>query len=129
MATTIQIAPRPVTIDGCMATWSESEAPNTIRSEMELAGFAKVRRRTTYSTFLVDASVTLAAEVYDDFWNWYRVDCQSGVLPTRVKRPQDSKEIVMRFAQPPAIEWPEREPGAFRVVLKLEQLPAWRLLT
>src|SRR4030095_10082917 len=119
----------PVSIDGCMATWGETEAPNVIRSEMELAGFAKVRRRTTYSTVLVDASVMLPSEVYDDLWSWFRVDCQSGVLPTRFKRPQDGKEIVLRFAAPPAIEWPERESDFFRAVFKLEQLPAWRTLT
>jgi hypothetical protein len=125
---TIQIAPRPAPLDGCFATWSETEAPNTIRSDMEMAGFTKVRRRATYSTLQVDASVTLPAALYQSFRDWYGVACASGTVPTRVKRPQDNLEMVMRFAAPPTYEWPPMEPTAFTVSVKLEQLPQWRSL-
>jgi hypothetical protein len=127
MATT-QVAPRPASIDGCFATWSEAEAPNTIRSDMELAGFTKVRRRTTFATLLIDASVTLPAELYQPFRDWYSLNCASGTVPTRVKRPLDNAELVVRFAAPPAFAWPPMEPTAFTVSCKLEQLPQWRSL-
>lgn len=125
MASTITIGARPASIDGCFQTWSEQDATSTIRSEMDLGGFTKVRRRTTAAAWLASASVTLKAEQYEDFMRWFRVNCGAGVFPTRVKRP-DGQEVVMRFTEPPVIEWPERERTAFRASVSLEQLPAWK---
>jgi hypothetical protein len=122
---TITIGSRPATIDGCFQTWAEADASSVIRSEMDLGGFVKVRRRTTAAAWQVQASVTLEAKLYEDFMTWFRVNCGAGVFPTRVKRP-DGKEIVMRFAAPPAIDWPQAEPNAFRASVTLEQLPAWK---
>jgi hypothetical protein len=124
---TITIASRPVTLDGCWQTWRERDAPATLRSDMDLGGFTKTRLRTTAAAWLVDAQVTLAANLYADFQTWYRTNCVLGSLPTRVKRP-DGREVVMRFTAPPAIEWPESEKNAFRVTATLEQLPAWAAL-
>lgn len=124
MATLI-IAPRPATIDGCFQNWSETDASTTVRSDMDMGGYTKIRRRTTVAAWQVNASVTLPADLYDDFMNWFRVDCGAGIFPTRVKTPL-GKEVVMRFSQPPAIEWPEAEPNAFRVTVSLEQMPAWK---
>ncbi len=107
-----------------MQTWSEHDASSVIRSEMDQGGFTKVRRRTTAAAWLVDASVTLDASLYADFQTWFRVNCAAGVYPTRVKRP-DGAEVVMRFTQPPVIEWPESNKGAFRATVSLEQMPAW----
>lgn len=122
---TVTIGSRPATIDGCFSTWAEHDATSTIRSEMDLGGFVKVRRRTTAAAWQVEAAVTLDASLYDDFMTWYRVNCAAGVYPTRVKRP-DGVELVMRFAAPPVIDWPERDPNAFRAACQLEQLPAWK---
>jgi hypothetical protein len=124
MATSITIGARPPSIDGCFQTWTEQDATSLIRSDMDLGGFTKVRRRTTAAAWLAQATVTLKAEQYDDFMHWFRVNCAAGVFPTRVKRP-DGKEIVMRFTEPPVIEWPESERTAFRASVSLEQLPAW----
>lgn len=123
----ITIATRPNTIDGCFQTWSEHDASSVIRSEMELGGYVKVRRRTTVAAWEVEASVVLEAAVYEDFMTWFRINCAAGVFPTRVKRP-DGKELVMRFTQPPVIEWPQNERTAFRATCTLEQLPEWRTL-
>jgi len=121
---TIVIASRPLTLDGCFATWSEKDAPSVLRSEMDMGGFVKVRRRTTAASWQVEAGVTLASTLYADFQSWFRVNCAAGSLPTRVKRP-DGTEVVMRFTGPPGIEWLEKDKGAFRVSVTLEQLPAW----
>ena len=126
MATTF-IATRPASIDGCFQTWNEHDASSVIRSEMDLGGFNKVRRRTTAAAWQVQASVTLDASLYEDFQTWFRVNCGAGVWPTRVKRP-DGLEVVMRMTQAPVYEWPEANKGAFRASVVLEQLPAWATL-
>lgn len=111
-----------------MQTWAESDGANVIRSEMEMAGFVKVRRRTTYASRIIEAGVTLPGELYQDFRDWFVVNCQSGALPTRVKRPHDGAEMVVRFVEAPRVEWPQSERSAFKATLRLEQLPAWRNL-
>lgn len=123
----ITVAARPISIDGCFSSWSEMDKPQIIRSEMDF-GTIKVRRRTTSSIWTIEASVVLKAELYDDFQTWFRVNCQAGVLPTRIKRPQDGKELVARFTEAPTISWPELEKGAFQAACKFEQLPEWRTL-
>jgi hypothetical protein len=75
---------------------------------------------------MIDATVTLAAALYDDFLDWYFIDSQAGVVPTRMKRPQDGKEVVVRFAAPPAIEWIDK--NAFTASMQLEILPVWQEL-
>jgi hypothetical protein len=122
-----QIGPRPASLDGCFQTWSEHDATSTLRSDMDMGGFTKVRRRTTEAALLVDASVVLAATVYADFMTWFRVNCAAGVFPTHVKRP-DGSEICMRFTAPPVIEWPQSDKTVFHASVTLEQLPAWRTL-
>lgn len=124
---TMQIAARPPSLDGCWRTWAERDASAVLRSEMDMGGFTKVRLRTTAAAWLIDATVTLPAALYEDFQHWFRIDCVKGVLPTRVKRP-DGREVVVRFTEPPSIEWPEAETRAFQVSAKFEQLPAWTLL-
>lgn len=121
----IDIAERPPSLDGCWQTWNEHDASAVLRSDMDLGGFTKVRLRTTAAAWLVEASVTLPAALYQDFVDWFRIACVRGVLPTRVKRP-DGTEVVMRFIEPPVIEWPAQEPTAFRASVSLEQLPAWQ---
>jgi hypothetical protein len=121
---TINIGARPASLDGCFQTWTEKDSPSTIRSDMDLGGYTKVRRRTTAAAWQVDASVTLPAELYDDFQEWFRVACGAGIFPTRVKTPA-GKEVVMRFAAPPTFEFPESNKDVMRVSVTLEQLPAW----
>lgn len=121
---TIAIATRPASIDGCFQTWSEADKSQVVRSEMDF-GTIKVRRRTTGVIWTVEATVTLLAEVYEDFQQWFRVACQAGAKPTRVKRP-DAKEVVVRFSEPPQIQWLDMDKRAFRVNCKFEQLPEWK---
>jgi hypothetical protein len=119
----IYIAERPASLDGCMQTWTESYASNTLRTDMEAAGYVKVRRRTTGKMTNIDATLTLDAKYYDDFLSWYFDMSQAGVVPTRIKRPQDGAEIVARFSAPPAINFIDQ--NAFTATMKFEQLPAW----
>jgi hypothetical protein len=119
---TIYIAPRPLSIDGCMSQWNEKFTPNTIRSNMDNLE-VKVRRRTTGLILTIDTQVTLKAAQYDDFIAWFKTNQGGGVYPTRIKRPQDGKEMVVRITEPPAISWIEK--GAFTASMKWEQMPAW----
>jgi hypothetical protein len=121
----IKIAPRPASIDGCMSQYNEKFLPNTIRSQMDDLE-VKVRRRTTGLLLTIDTQVTLKAEQYDDFIKWFQVDQLGGSLPTRIKRPQDGKEIVVRITEPPAISWIDK--GAFMASMKWEQMPGWSKL-
>ena len=118
----IQIGARPATIDGCMAAWNEEFKPNTIRSDMDDMT-VKVRRRTTGLIRNIDCQVTLKASQYDDFCSWFKVNQMGGAIPTRIKRPQDGKEIVVRARETPKIEWLDK--GAFVATMAFEQMPEW----
>lgn len=118
----ITIAPRPTEIDGCMQTWSETYSANTIRSAMDDME-VKVRRRTTGLVRTMDTTLTLKATQYDIFVEWFRVAQQGGSIPTRIRRPQDGKEMVVRATQPPQIQWIDK--NIFQVSMKWEQMPAW----
>jgi hypothetical protein len=119
----IQIGKRPDKLDGCMQTWTETYEQQVMRTNMESPGYVKVRRRVTGKTTNIDASVTLNSNLYDDIQHWFFEDSQAGVIPTRVKRPQDGKEIVVRFKEPPTVDFIEK--GIISVNFKFEQLPAW----
>ena len=119
----IQIGTRPPALDGCMQSWSETYEQQVIRTNMEASGYVMVRRRVTGKTTSIEASATLASKHYDDIQKWFFEASQAGVIPTRVKRPQDGKEIVVRFKEPPVIQFLDK--NAFNVAFKFEQLPAW----
>ena len=117
------IGARPAGLDGCTQQWSETYESNVIRTNMELSGYTKVRMRTTGKTTKIEASATLDSKHYDEIQTWFFTNSQAGVIPTRIKRPQDGKEIVARFTEPPAIQFIDK--NAFNVTFKFEQLPAW----
>ena len=121
----ITIAPRPTSISGCMQTWSEEALPNTIRSETDDLT-VKVRRRTTGLVTNIDCQVTLEASKFDDFMLWFKVNQLGGSIPTRIRRPQDGKEIVARMRTPPKVEWVDKK--AFTATLAFEMMPGWELL-
>jgi len=118
----IYIAPRPASIDGCMASWSETYLPNTIRSEMDDLE-VKVRRRTTGMVRKIETTVRLQASQYADFVEWFEVSQQGGVVPTRIKRPQDSKEIIVRVKESPQVSWIDKT--VFEATMSWETMPSW----
>ncbi|MDP4836442.1 MAG: hypothetical protein NWS01_04745 [Burkholderiales bacterium] len=119
----IQIATVPAGLSNCMMTWVETYKSNVLRTDMEIVSYVKVRRRTTGKVTNIDASVTLESKHYDDIQNWFFTLSQAGVIPTRIKRPQDGKEIVVRFTEPPTINFIDK--NAFNASFKFEQLPEW----
>lgn len=118
----IEVANRPASLDGCFQSLKHTTLEAVLRSNME-GGTIKVRRRSTAFLEKADATITLKAELYDDFAGWYKTACQGGVLPTRFKFPPNGVEQVWRFASPPEYEWVANE--AFRVSFQLERLPEW----
>lgn len=121
----IQIAARPVGISGCMSAWNEKYLPNTIRSEMDDLT-VKVRRRTTGLIRNIDTQVTLKANQYQDFVNWFKINQQGGSIPTRITTPGDHKEIVVRAKEPPTIQWVDAK--AFTATMSWEVMPGWEKL-
>jgi hypothetical protein len=121
MATNIGAVPPG--LSNCMQTWAESYELNVLRTNMDMPGNVKVRRRTTGKTTKIEASATLDSKHYDDIQTWFFTNSQAGVIPTRIKRPQDGKEIVARFTEPPMIQFLDK--NAFNVTFKFEILPAW----
>jgi hypothetical protein len=118
----VQVAARPASLSGCFQSWSEKQVANSIRTDME-NGTVKVRRRTTGIFRQADVSVTLKGDQYQDFVDWWNVNCQQGALPTRVITPYGAEE-VWRIVEPPSIEWLQGNPNpAFRASMKLERLP------
>lgn len=122
----VDYAVRPDQLDGCWQTWSEQDVNPTVRSQME-TGAPKVRLRFTGFHRVASVSVTLQKELYEFFLDWYRINCQSGVLPTVLKEP-DGTEAVWRFIEPPIIEWVGMG-AAFNAQCKIERLPGWQEIT
>jgi hypothetical protein len=83
----------------------------------------KVRRRTTGMIRKIDTTVKLQASQYADFVQWFEIAQQGGVIPTRIKRPQDGKEIVVRVKEPPQVNWIEKT--VFEASMSWETMPAW----
>jgi hypothetical protein len=106
-----------------MQGWNESYLPNTIRSSMDDME-VKVRRRTTGLVLNIECSVVLKSSQYQDFIDWFRVAQQGGAIPTKIKRPNDGKEIVVRASAPPTVKWIQN--NVFEASMKFEQMPAWR---
>jgi hypothetical protein len=119
----ITIANRPAGFDGCWGSWDEQQEPNVIRTDMEMPGYTKVRRRTTGISRKANVGRVFEEKYYDAFVMWFNVSCQGGVLPTRMTTPQGKQE-VWRFTEPPKISWVS--PKAFQVSVAIEQLPAYR---
>jgi hypothetical protein len=109
-------------MDGCWASWDEQQQANTIRTDMSQTGSTKVRRVSTGIARNANVSRTFKAEDYDAFMEWYNVNCQMGVVPTRIITPYQ-KEEVWRFTEAPKITW--IEPTAFAVTAMFEHLPVW----
>ena len=117
----ITIANRPATLSGAWASWTEARRSGVIRTEME-SGAVKIRRRFTGRYRMAQVSVVLKADQYDDFVDWFEVNCLGGLNPTRVMTPR-CVEQVWRFAEPPEIDW--IDPGFFRVSATLERNESW----
>jgi hypothetical protein len=118
---TINIATFPQTIDSCAQTWAEKQSPNTIRTSMENQT-VKVRRRTTGIQRVAEITITLKSDVYQDFVDFYNVDCQQGIVPARFTTPYGKSE-VWRISNQPQIDWIDKK--AFTVSMQIEQLPIW----
>lgn len=115
------VSTRPARLDGCWQSWREARQPQIIRSEME-SGAVKVRRRFTGRRRMAEVSVTLKAEFYQDFVDWFEVTCLAGVNATQMKDPLGNEQ-AWRFTAPPEIEW--LEPVAFRATATIERNELW----
>jgi hypothetical protein len=123
----ITVIVRPAVLDGCFSNWSEQYTSPSIRTSMENPATIKTRRRFTGQILNIEASLTIKS-IYRTVWhNWYNVSCAGGSLPTRVKNP-DGVELVVRFTEPPKIEFTDSNKDAVRVSVKMEQLPDWKTL-
>lgn len=122
---TVDVVPRPESLDGCMSVWTEKTAEMTVRSVMDNPSVVKVRRRFTKPINIISCQVNLKSEHYDALLQWYGIDCQGGANATYFKRPRDGAEVVARFSEPPVIDWIQSD--VFSASFKLEQLPEWML--
>lgn len=118
----VEYAEKPAQISGCWQTWDEQDQPQIIRSQMG-NGDIKVRRRTTGRRRVADVSITLPAQYYTDFMNWFLLNCQAGILPTNMVEPSGAK-TVWRFTAAPQISWPTQA-TYFRATCNIERLPGW----
>ena len=119
----IVIAERPGTIGGSMQTWSEQSTTGVIRSSMEGLD-VKVRRRTTAVVTQITCTLVLPRSKYQDFMDWFYVAQKAGAIPTRIRRPYDRAELVVRAMEMPSISWTTAA-EAFTANMKFEHLPIW----
>ena len=117
-----EVAERPPKLDGCWATWSESQTDNVVKSSMD-SGVVKSRPRFTGIQRRAEVSVKLTADKYQEFVDWFNVYQRQGAIPTRVKTPYGTEEI-WQFVSPPVYNWPEA--GHFEVSTQLYQQSGWK---
>jgi hypothetical protein len=118
------IGSRPAELSGNLQTWREKDDESaTLRSKMDDGQTIKVRRRVTVAIRNGEASVTIvAADV--PFWRqWYKQNCQNGVLPTLLRFPPECDEDLWRFSTPIQYEWIDKT--ACRLSFSLEKLPQY----
>lgn len=111
------IAYRPLELDGCFKEWNETFVENVLRTEFA-DGSLRSRRRFTGRARIIKASVTLPADKYDAFIDWYQVNQRQGILPTRVIDPK-GREQVVQWTAPPVIDWLDK--NAFRATVEMYQ--------
>lgn len=99
----IQTVPRPPQLSGCFRTWSESYVDVVARTEYE-TGNMRSRRRFTGRNKIVNAEVTLPANQYQTFMNWFLVGQRQGAWATYVKTPEGNEE-AFQWVEPPTIQW------------------------
>lgn len=112
----------PSTLDGCWATWQESQQDNVVRNTMD-KGNVRVRRRFTGINRTVAVSVRLPAEKYLSFMAWYNDGQKQGVVPTYCKTPYGTEELFL-WTSPPTISWPSVE--VFEASVTMYQGSNWR---
>jgi hypothetical protein len=117
---------RPGQLSGCWASWSEKDQPQFIRTSMDV-GPPKVRRRTTGVHRIADVSGPILRSEVDIFWEWYRVICQGGIMPTNIVEP-NGVESIWRFVEPPTMDWNDVEGRFVTVTAQIERLPGWQEL-
>jgi hypothetical protein len=113
----MEIAQRPPTLSGCWKSWQERDVDVVLRTEMD-SGAVHTRRRFTGRSRVVAASVTLKAELYDDFVTWFFTNCRQGSIPTYVVNPLGQTEIF-QFMKPPAFSWDGADNKSFTVSCEL----------
>lgn len=113
----IEVGSRPPQIDGCWQTWSEQDVDAVIRTEYA-TGVMRTRRRFTGVSRVVNASVTMKADLFGAFMSWYRVNQKQGSIATLVMTPYGDEE-VFQWAGPPSIEWVD--PNAFKATVVMFQ--------
>ena len=115
------IGNRPLALDGCFSTWSETMTDNVVKSEMD-SGTVKTRRRFTGTNRRVQATVRMDSALYQDFMDWFVVDQRQGSIPTYVRTPYGAEELFL-WMSPPAITWPDR--NFFEASVSMWQASGW----
>lgn len=97
------VASRPAQLDGCWKTWNEEDVDVMLRTNTESEAL-HLRRRFTSRARLAQVSVTLPAEKYAIFRDWWLINQQQGLRSTWVKTPYGDEEAWLWIA-PPKISW------------------------
>ncbi len=83
-----------------MAGFKETQAQNSIRSDME-TGPAKVRRRTTANAGQMEFSLLLTSAQLDTLLGLFEDDLYSGSLAFTFTHPRTAESLSCRFLSPP----------------------------
>lgn len=122
----VTYATRPGQLSGCWASWQEQDVPQFIRTSMDV-GPPKVRRRYTGVYRQASVQGPILRSLVPSFWNWYRVSCQGGIMPTNMVEP-DGTESIWRWVEPPSVSWDDLEGRFVTVSARIERLPGWQTL-
>src|SRR5262245_23124970 len=110
----------PGSLPDCAETWNESDAPSTIRSEMD-AGPPKVRRRFTGIMRNIEVSMVLTNAQFTAMRTFYETTCAEGVNFHQFKHPYTGATETFRFVSSPRFS--SNGPLALTCEMTWEQIP------
>lgn len=90
----------PSYLPTCAQTWQEKDAPDVIRTEMDM-GLPKQRRRSTLRNTAVNVSWTLPVAQFDQFDQFYLTATQQGVIPFYFAHPVTGNLNTYTFVEAP----------------------------
>ncbi len=109
----------PTTLPDCPSSWGEQDAEVLIRSETDDPATVKTRRRFTRTCLLVDCSLKLRKELYEEFKIFYRQTLRNGLDPFYYTHPYTGVQMVFEFRDTPKMSMVER---AFEVSMSWREV-------
>lgn len=106
----------PADLPDCPQTWQEQDAPDIVRTEMDI-GLPKQRRRSTLRKTNVSVQWTLDKQTHELFDQFYYTTLQQGIFPFYYNHPETGAQHSYTFAEAPAYNYIPGDDGVVAVAV------------